>query len=180
MGRTKNVVKQIRTKAPRKEPSGSAGRKGKVSRSECEDYTPEPRWYRPGTTARRDIRAFLKTEERVTGNLSYQRLVRELAQTKINGTRFTSTALDALQEACTAFLMGHFENFSLCVRHAKRVTPCPGKSVSCAVSVSKRRAGCTKSTGMPFWAETCVQVECLSGGGAARALPLRWEIMGMV
>jgi histone H3 len=39
--------------------------------------------------------------------------------------RFQAAALDALQEACEAYLVGLFEDTNLCAIHAKRVTIMP-------------------------------------------------------
>ena len=58
--------------------------------------------------------------------LPFQRLVREITcQLASDKMRFQAAALDALQEACEAYLVGLFEDTNLCAIHAKRVTVMP-------------------------------------------------------
>ena len=66
------------------------------------------RRYRPGTVALRQIRKY--------------QLVREIATNLDNQKRFQETALQAIQEASEAFLVGLLEEANLCAIHAKRVT----------------------------------------------------------
>ena len=49
-------------------------------------------------------------------------MVREIAQQKMEGLRFQSTAIMALQEAGETFLVGLLEQVNLCAIHVKRVT----------------------------------------------------------
>ena len=81
------------------------------------------RKYRPGTVALREIRRYQKSTELLIRKLSFQRLLRELAQDlgKMN-IRFQSGAIMALQEASEAYLVGLLEDANLCAVHAKRVT----------------------------------------------------------
>ncbi|PVD26289.1 hypothetical protein C0Q70_13959 [Pomacea canaliculata] len=84
----------------------------------------KPHRYRPGTVALRVIRRYQKSTELLIRKLPFQRLVREIAQDKID-LRFENSAIGALQVACEAYLVGLFEDTNLCAIHAKRVTIIP-------------------------------------------------------
>jgi histone H3 len=92
----------------RKNPDGSAIKK--------------PHRWRPGTVALREIRKYQKSTELLIKKLPFQRVVREIAAPMMDGIRFQSAALAALQEAAEAYLVGIFEDANLCAIHAKRVT----------------------------------------------------------
>lgn len=88
----------------------------------------KPRRYRPGTVALREIRKYQKSTDLLIRKLPFQRLVREVAQDfRINGEqiRFKMSALEALQEASEAYLVGLFEDTNLCAIHGRRVTIMP-------------------------------------------------------
>ncbi|KAK2703345.1 hypothetical protein QYM36_018138 [Artemia franciscana] len=95
--------------------------------------------YRPGTVAPREIRHYQKSTELLIRKLSFQRLVREIAQDFKTDLRFQSSALMALQEAIEASLVGLFEDTNLCAIHAKRVTIMP-KDVQLARRIRGERA----------------------------------------
>ena len=78
--------------------------------------------YRPGTVALREIRKYQKSSDLLIRRLPFQRLVREIAHSFKTDVRFQSTAINALQEASEAYLVGLFEDTNLCAMHAKRVT----------------------------------------------------------
>ena len=85
----------------------------------------KPHRFRPGTVALKEIRKYQKSTELLIRKRPFQRLVREIAQelnTGIDGLRFQSTAILALQEASEAYLIGLFEDTNLCAIHAKRMT----------------------------------------------------------
>ena len=82
-------------------------------------------FYRPGTVALREIRRYQKSTELLIRKLPFQRLVREIAQDFKTDLRFQSSAVQALQEASEAYLVGLFEDTNLCAIHAKRVTIMP-------------------------------------------------------
>jgi histone H3 len=87
-----------------------------------------PHRYRPGTVALREIRKYQKSTDLLIRKLPFQRLVREIAQDlSIYRTdlRFQSSAVQALQEAAEAYLVGLFEDTNLSAIHAKRVTIMP-------------------------------------------------------
>lgn len=119
MARTKQTAKKsyggktprrhLATKAARKSAPASGGPK-------------KPHRFRPGTQALKQIRRLQKSTELLLRKLPFQRLVREIAQSRRADLRFQSQALVALQEASEAFLIGLFEDSLLCAVHAKRVT----------------------------------------------------------
>ncbi|KIY99010.1 Histone H3 [Monoraphidium neglectum] len=91
-----------------------------------------PQRYRPGTVALREIRKYQKSTELLIRKLPFQRLVREVAQAhavwldgRVQPLRFHAQALEALQQAAEAYLVGLFEDSNLCAIHAKRVTIMP-------------------------------------------------------
>ena len=51
--------------------------------------------------------------------------MREVAADFKSDLRFQQTAVQALQEACEAHMVGLFEDTNLCAVHAKRVTIMP-------------------------------------------------------
>ena len=74
--------------------------------------------------ALQEIRQYQKTTNLLIRRLPFARVVKEIANqfapAQIN--RWTSDALEALQEACEAYLVTLFEDALLCAIHAKRVT----------------------------------------------------------
>jgi histone H3 len=81
--------------------------------------------HRPGTKALREIRKYQKSTDVLIPRLPFQRLVREITQDLKKDLRFQSPALQALQEAGEAYLVGLFEDANLCAIHANRVTIMP-------------------------------------------------------
>jgi histone H3 len=59
--------------------------------------------------ALREIKKFQNTFELLIRKLPFSRLVREVAQEYNKGMRFQKTALEAIQEATEAFMVGYFE-----------------------------------------------------------------------
>jgi histone H3 len=85
----------------------------------------KPHRYRPETVALREqIRRFQKTTELLIRKASFQRVVREIAQTMFPKLDlcFQSLAVLALHEASEAYMVGMFEDTNLVALHAKRVT----------------------------------------------------------
>ncbi|KAF9007156.1 histone 3 [Cyathus striatus] len=78
--------------------------------------------FRPGTVALREIRKYQKSTELLIKKLPFQRLVREIVHGYYIDLRFQSSAVEALQEACEAYLVSLFEDANLAAIHAKRVT----------------------------------------------------------
>ena len=121
MARTKQTA--------RKSTGGKAPRKQFVGSIRCPGSTrplfKKPHRYRPGTVALREIRRYQKSTELLIRKVPFQRLVREIAQGFKTDLRFQGTAIEALQEAAEAYLIGLFEDTNLCAIHAKRVTIMP-------------------------------------------------------
>ena len=85
----------------------------------------KPYRFCPGTVALREIRRFQKSTDLLIRRLPFQRLVREIAQEFKSDLRFQTSAVQAIQEAAEAYLVGLFEDTNLCAIHAKRVTIMP-------------------------------------------------------
>ncbi len=81
--------------------------------------------YRPKSVALREINKYRKSTELLIRKLPFQRLVREITEEIKSQTRFQSAALEALQEAAEAYLVGLFEDTNMCASHAGRVTIMP-------------------------------------------------------
>lgn len=136
-----HFVQMVRTKqTARKSICGKAPRKAFLG-AECSKSTSPPsgkfgpkkiadpkialkkkRHYRPGTVALREIRKYQKTTNLMLGKLPFQRLVRSVALELKSDLRFQISALNAIQEASEAYLIGLFEDTNLCAIHGKRVT----------------------------------------------------------
>ena len=115
----------------------ASARKGLVAsavQKSAPQQAKKPRRYRPGKVALREIRKYQNSTHRLIRKLSFQRLVREIAQNMVQdnptylssgGYRFQVAAFVALQEAAEAYLVGLFEDTQLSAIHAKRVTIMP-------------------------------------------------------
>ena len=117
MGRTKQ------TAIARKTVGGALG--GKQPRKALAAGLKKPHRWRPGTVAIREIRRYQKSVKMLIPLLPFQRLVREIAMEYRDDLRFQSAAVEALQEAAEAYLVGIFEDTNLCALHGKRVTIFP-------------------------------------------------------
>ena len=84
-----------------------------------------PKRWRPGTVALREIRRYQKSTKLLIRKLPFNRLVREIAQDFKTDLRFQASAIKALQESAEAYLVNLFEDTNLCAIHAKRVTILP-------------------------------------------------------
>jgi histone H3/H4 len=108
MARTKQTArKSTGGKAPRKQLATKAARKSQPATSN--GGVKKPHRFRPGTVALREIRRFQKSTELLIRRLPFQRLVREIAQEFKSDLRFQSSAVQAIQEAAEAYLVGLFE-----------------------------------------------------------------------
>lgn len=98
---------------------------------------------KPGLRALREIRQYQSSTELLFRKISFQRIVREIAmQLQDKGAfRFEVQALLALQEASEMFLVGLFEDASLCAIHGRRVTVMPRD-----VQLSRRIRGGSNTT----------------------------------
>ena len=95
--------------------------------------------FRPGIAALKEIRHFQKGSSLLIRKLPFQRLVREIAQDIKPNLRFQQSAVEALQEASEAYLVGLFEDTNLCAIHARRVTIMP-KDIQLARRIRGERA----------------------------------------
>jgi histone H3 len=121
MARTKQVAhKSTGGKAPRKSLAGK--KKVLLDAEGIPVKGKRPHRFRPGTVALREIRRYQKGTQLLLRKAPFQRLVREVAQGCADDLRFQSSAIEALQEAAEAYLVGVFEDTNLCCMHAKRVT----------------------------------------------------------
>ena len=114
LGRAKQPRSQLQTKSLHKKGTAQPAEGGK-----------KPHRYRPSTVALREICRYQKSTELLIRRLPFQRLVREIAQDYKSRLNFASGAILALQEAAEAYLVGLFEDTSLCTIHAKRITIMP-------------------------------------------------------
>lgn len=77
---------------------------------------------KPGTATLREIKRYQKSVDMIIPRAPFQRLVKEITGHMDHTLRFQSQALQALQEASEAYIVGLFEDTNLCAIHAKRVT----------------------------------------------------------
>ena len=125
MARTKQTArKSTGGKAPRKQLSQKAARKS-AAKTPSAGGLKKPHRYKPGTVALREIRRYQKSTELLIRRAPFQRLIREIASDYKTELRFQASAVEALQEAAEAYMVGLFEDTNLCAIHAKRVTIMP-------------------------------------------------------
>ncbi|OAF61967.1 hypothetical protein VC83_01547 [Pseudogymnoascus destructans] len=107
-----------------KEKAVRTARKAPVRSSQaCNNHAQKAmRRAKSGTKALRDIRRQQLDTRLIIPKLSFQRLVREIAQDFKSNLRFQQSAILALQEAAECFLIREFEMTNLLAIHAKRVT----------------------------------------------------------
>ena len=109
MARTKQTArKSTGGKAPRKQLATKAARKSQPATGGIK----KPHRFRPGTVALREIRRFQKSTDLLIRRLPFQRLVREIAQEFKSDLRFQTSAVQAIQEAAEAYLVGLFEGMN--------------------------------------------------------------------
>lgn len=118
-GKTPKIYKILETKTKNLKNKGmhlpAVGR-AKVK----SEKTDRKRKYRPGTLALKEIRRYQKTTELLLKTMPFQRLVREVTQNFKADFRYQANALQALQEATEAYIVGLFEDTNLCAIHARR------------------------------------------------------------
>ena len=78
--------------------------------------------FKPGTVTLREIKRYQKSVDMLLPRAPFQRLVRGITMDMDHTLRFQSQALQALQEATEAYVVGLFEDTNLCAIHAKRMT----------------------------------------------------------
>jgi histone H3 len=119
-------IPQHGMKVPKKEhePKGEK----KLLQQAKDEAEKKKKRFRPGTVALREIRKYQKSTDLLIRKLPFQRVVREVAQNLFNdgkihldGLRFQTSAMDALQEAAEHYLVDLFEDVNLIALHANRV-----------------------------------------------------------
>ena len=81
---------------------------------------------RPGEAALREIRRYQKSTELLIRKGPFRRLIRQVMNEMFGDNfRIQTGAVNALQEAVEAYMVGFFEDTNLCAIHAKRVTIMP-------------------------------------------------------
>ena len=79
----------------------------------------------PGSKTLHEIWKYQKTTELLIKELSFQKLVREIAQEITPNLRFQSSVHSNLQEATESYIVGLMEDSNLCTIHAKCITIMP-------------------------------------------------------
>ncbi|KAF7442174.1 histone H3 [Pyrenophora tritici-repentis] len=110
----KPAQKALASKA-RRQVAGKSTRKAPVA-------VMKKRKFKAGTVALREIKRYQRGFELLLRKLPFSRVVREFAQVHKADIRFQRSAIEALQEATEAFLVGYFEDCNINAIHAKRVT----------------------------------------------------------
>ena len=103
----------------------TAEQKRKIHEAQMQGRLVKPHRYRAGTVALKDNRHYQGSTALLIRKLSFQRLVREIAQDFKTGLRFQSAVVLCLQEASEAYLVRLFDDANLCAIHARRVTIMP-------------------------------------------------------
>ena len=96
--------KNIATKAPHKPPPQKLKKK---------------RRFWPGTVALREIHRYQKSTELLIRKAPFQSVIYEILTDIQNNLRIQAAAVQGLQEAVEAYLVGLFEDSNLCIIHAK-------------------------------------------------------------
>ena len=123
MARTKNIPHKLGGKKVTKEASRKASR-GTLAKTQ--GGIKKKHRFRPGTRALMEIRKYQRSTKLLIQRMPFRRLVAEVSNyLAAEPKRWRETALDALQEAAEAFIVGVFEDANLCAIHAKRVTIMP-------------------------------------------------------
>ena len=110
--KAKTAAKKSASKAIKKSAPAAGGMKGDKKR----------KGFKPGTVTLREIKRYQKTTDMLLPRAPFQRLVRSIVTDMDHELRFQSQALQALQEASEAYIVGVFEDTNLCAIHAKRMT----------------------------------------------------------
>ena len=118
-----NNATQKAAKMPAKSKASKAIKKtgpaaGGVKNAEKADG--KTRRFKPGTVALREIKRYQKANNLLLPRAPFMRLVKSITETTGDQLRFQSQAIQALQEAAEAYIVGLFEDTNLCAIHAKR------------------------------------------------------------
>jgi len=113
---------------PTKRKMAPESEKKKNKNKNTAQKNPAKKKYRPGVLALKEIRKYQKTANLLIPKTPFRRWAREIAQEigALSGeARWHVNALEALQEAAEAYVVGLFEDSNLCAIHARRVTVMP-------------------------------------------------------
>lgn len=122
MARTKQTARKSSGSGPRVNLVTKAAKVARKKFAPKNGGVKRPLRYRPGTVALREIRKYQKTTDLLIRKLPFQRFVREVAQDYKTDIKFQSSAMECLQEAAEAYLVGLFEDTLRCALHARRIT----------------------------------------------------------
>ena len=75
-----------------------------------------------GTVALREVKRYQKSMDVILPRAAFLRVIKNIAHDYDSTMRFQSQAVQALQEAAEAYIVGVFEDTNLCAIHAKRQT----------------------------------------------------------
>lgn len=101
------------------------GRKKNTPQRKNNKLSPSKKRAKPGTVALEEIKRYQDSTNLIIPRLSFQRVVREIAEELNPGIRFTKDAMDAFQTGAEAHLVEYFQMMQLCAIHGKRVTIMP-------------------------------------------------------
>jgi len=92
----------------------------RVKQTTPRQYIKKTHRFRPGTAAIREIRRYQKTGDLLICKAPFERLVREVLA-ECGMTQIQPDAINALQEAAEAYLVGLFEDSQLSSIHRKAI-----------------------------------------------------------
>lgn len=126
MARTKQTARKSTSgKSPFRGSGTRVAQMKSPAASIFEDETkkkPVKRYHAPGAVALKEIRRYQISTELLIPRLPFQRIVRDIATQYRGDLRFQTNALEALQQASEAYIVGLMYHGQLCCIHAKRVT----------------------------------------------------------
>ena len=116
----------VRTKSQKKVnkfPIRKASELSSSGSSRMADSNETHRRKRPGMLALKQIRQYQKSTDLLLRRLPFARVVKEISESLVSEPlRWQASAVESLQEAAEAYLVGLFDDANLCAIHAKRVT----------------------------------------------------------
>jgi len=121
MPKAKNAASKISSKAKKRSMAVAKKAGATKKTAPAAGGRKKPRM-RAGTVALREIRRYQKSISTILPRAPFQRVVKEVARPMDSDLRFASQAIQALQEAAEAYLVGIFEDANMCCLHANRVT----------------------------------------------------------
>lgn len=111
------------TSRTKQEEHGKHDKREKLERHDDGEKPSKSKRFRPGDKWRNEVRKYQRSTDLLIRRLPFARLVREIT-TSVNSKdfRWTVDAMQALQEATEAYIVGLMEDGVLCSIHARRVT----------------------------------------------------------